>query len=133
MNAQQVSAEVIPTLEGGRRISAKDVITANNLSEYRLDSSACAKAEKFFRDAGFAVSPVVGISFSITGSVALFERVFGSELSVEESASVVRSVAAADGGDELSLDRLPTELTTAIQAVTFCPVEFDDEPTSFGF
>ena len=77
------------------------------------------------------MSPIIGISFSITGPLDLFESVFGCKLAVEESANVIRSVTSAEGKLELPLDKLPDDLVTAVQAVAFCPVEFHDDSTSF--
>ena len=132
MSAAEISAEVIPRLEGGRQISTNEIVTSENLAGYRIDRKACENATRFFRQSGFTVAPVVGISFSISGPATLFERVFGGKLTVEESSGVVQSVATVDGDAELSLDRLPGQLSSDIQAVTFMAVDLHDGPTSFG-
>ena len=102
------------------------MITAETLHEYEPDPNSVLKAQTRFNALGFQVSPVVGISFSITAAQSVFERVFNVLLqrNDKEGLEVVKEKRLA--GYDLPLDKLPKELKGLIYAVTFTP------PPDFG-
>jgi hypothetical protein len=87
----------------------------------RLDVEA---AQAFFRKAGFEVTDVYAISFSITGPRTVFEATFGEAIAPEGTGPA--TIATAPGRLGLRLDRLPEPVTRAVAAVTFSP------PPAFG-
>lgn len=105
------------------------LITSANVAEAAPPPEAVDTVRYFCADAGFAIGPFVGISFSIAGPASLFETVFGERPRLEERASVQQAMTAA--GDELSLDRLPPEVGRWVRAVTFTPPP-DFGPTGFA-
>jgi hypothetical protein len=82
--------------------------TADRAAELVPDEAGVAEVQDYFRDLGFDVGPLVGVSFSIDGDRSLFESTFGS----------------ADG--ELDLAPLPSTIREQLHAVTFT------EPPAFG-
>ena len=82
-------------------------------------------ARAFFGTAGFEVTDVYGISFSITGRPTVFEATFGETITTEGTGPA-DAVTTASGRLELRLDRLPEPVTRAVAAVTFSP------PPAFG-
>jgi hypothetical protein len=83
-------------------------ITARNIGRLEPDAGAARASRAWFEREGFAVSEAVGNSFSITGDAEIFER------KLDENAT-----GAADEGGELSMQRLPDELSGAVEAITF--------------
>lgn len=117
-----ISAQVILRPHSGKRLRADVPITSQNLAEYAPSPEDAAAARAAFRAAGFDAGEVLGISFSITGPLALFERFFGTKLRVDERGAVATVGAEAPaGGLELPLDRLPTALAARVTAVAFTP------------
>jgi hypothetical protein len=71
------------------------------------------RVRRWFAEQGFAVGPLVGISFSIEAPRPLMERHFADYH------------GAAEGGGELQLDALPEEPRAAVRAVAVeAPPEF---------
>jgi hypothetical protein len=83
------------------------------------DPADAGSASRYFSDAGFETDPVVGTSFAIVGPRSRFERVFGER--PEPTAAGGWSASGDEERLELSLDRLPDQLDTAVEAVTFSP------------
>jgi hypothetical protein len=83
------------------------------------DPAEADSASSYFSNAGFETDPVVGTSFAIVGPLSMFERVFGER--PEPTAEGGWSASAQEDRLELSLARLPTEVGTAVEAVTFSP------------
>jgi hypothetical protein len=84
-----------------------------------------AETTGFFRGAGFEVTDLVGISFSIVGSPSVFEGVFGErpERSVEKGIDTVRT--GGTGWSSISA-RCPESVRRHLQAVAFT------QPPAFG-
>jgi len=122
---QQLAAAVLLRPASGKKIDGYTRITAANIGEFRPSEGTVRAAAAFFRDEGFAVGPCVGISFSITGSTAVFERTFGAKVEVSEGAG---QVVAEDGTrtSDFNLDRLPPEVRELVTAVGF------ERATDFG-
>jgi hypothetical protein len=88
--------------------SPVDSPTADRVEELMSDAAAAAAVREYFRDLGFDVGPLVGVSFSIDADRSLFESTFGSV------------------GGELDLALLPSNIREQLQTVTFT------EPPAFG-
>jgi hypothetical protein len=116
---QPLSANVLLRPAGGGSVA--DVARAETAEQLTPDPALAARAEEYFRNAGFDVTASVGPSFSIVGSRELFEHTFAQRLEGDE-----RGIRTAEGSYELSLDPLPRDLADAIEAVTFTP------PPDFG-
>ncbi|GAB3897988.1 hypothetical protein ACFQ1S_29720 [Kibdelosporangium lantanae] len=102
---RQQSAEVVLTTPTG---TPHPPITSENIAQYQQDPTKVEPIRRWFRDQGFDTGELTGISFTVTGPRSLFEQVLGP------------------GDQELPLTNLPTEITEAIEAVTFSP------PPDFG-
>jgi hypothetical protein len=121
----QLSALVVLRPKDGRRLTGSEAITSETVDRYRPSPEGASRAAAYFRDAGFEVSELGGISFSITGHRSLFEERFGERLEPRREGGV-DSVRTEGGRLELPLDRLPPEVAGHVQAVTFTP------PPDFG-
>jgi hypothetical protein len=84
-----------------------------------------ARIKAWFGNRGFEVHAPFFASFSIGGRRSLFEEVFGDRLVVDQE-SLATSVTTADGGMELSLERLPDDVRSEVVSVAFMP------PPGFG-
>jgi hypothetical protein len=90
------------------------VISAETVHESQADPEAAERVRRAFEEAGFAVGPLVGISFAIEGPKELMQSRFPD-------------FAATEGtGRELSLELLPSNLTEVIHAVV------SEAPPDFG-
>jgi hypothetical protein len=121
---ERLSAEVVLRPASGE-LSGNEQITSENVQRFLPSPEAVSEATGYFRAAGFEVTDVVGVSFSIIGPPASYERTFGErpERSVEGGVDTVR---LKGGGLELGLGRLPEPVRRHLQAVTFTP------PPDFG-
>jgi hypothetical protein len=115
-----LAAEVVLRSAGGRLEGPRTPISSDNLGDQRPPFDTVAAATEFFRRQGFSVGEPGGISFTVAGPKSLFERVFGSTLTVTEERNMT-TTATADGALELPLDRIPAEVAEPIEAVTFTP------------
>jgi hypothetical protein len=105
-----LSALVVLRPAGGRALTGDEVITSETVAEFLPAPDDAERVRAYFRDLGYDVGPLVAMSFSITGPGPRFEETFGAQPDV----------------GELPLDRLPPEVSGAVQAVTFPP------PPDFG-
>lgn len=120
-----VSAQVV--LRPAKKASgARPPTTADNLAEIEPARGAVAAAVNAFRSKGFDAGPFVGISFSITGLVADFERLLGVSLRRGAGGGIEFVIPGGHAASELSEDRLPVDLRPLVQAVVFPP------PPAFG-
>ncbi len=104
----------------GRELSGHSVITADNIADYVPAPHDLAVARALFEQAGFEIGEPVGIGFSITGPLGLFERFFGTRVGPAEDGGY-GAFAGDEGRRELPLATLPGELTQRLIAVTFEP------------
>lgn len=116
---QPISATVLLRPAGGGSVA--DVARAETAAQLAPNPELAARAQEYFRAAGFDVTASVGPSFSIVGSRELFEGMFKQPLEGDE-----RGIHTGEGSYELPLDPLPRDLAGAIEAVTFTP------PPDFG-
>lgn len=73
-----------------------------------------------FSGTGFEVHAPFHMSFSIAGKRSVFERVFGTDLEIDEE-SLAAVVTTKDGSLELPLDQLPEEVRAAVASIAFMP------------
>lgn len=121
-----ISAVVVLYSKSGEQPSGRVVITAETLHKYQPDPTSVLEAQKRFNALGFQVSPVVGISFSITAPQSVFERVFNVLLQRNDKGGLEVVKKKRLAGYELPLEKLPKELKGLLYAVTFTP------PPDFG-
>lgn len=116
-----LSAQVILRSASGRSPNETGAITSKNIDMFVPQPEVAALVAATFQSLDFATGPLVGISFSITGSAGRFEKVFGVTLcrTDDEGVACLGPDGAADL--ELPLDRLGPEIVQAIHAVTFTP------------
>lgn len=89
-------------------------LTAARLAAELPDAEAVAAVQAELSGAGFTVHPALGISFSIEGRVADFQRYFG--VSPHQDAQGLWSV---EGGMALPLDGIPERARELIREVVF--------------
>ena len=104
----------------GGRLSGREPITSANVEAFRPSPAAVAVATGFFRDRGFESSQLRGISFTIVALQSVFERTFGTRLTVTRHDGAT-SVTSEAGTLELPLAQIPAEVAAVIEAVTFTP------------
>ena len=121
----ELSAVAILRPAGGAALGAGAPITAGTVAASLPDPVAVAHAQEWFRSVGFDVSDPGAVDFSITGSLALFERVFGTTLAVQGDGQVLDATVAG-GGRELPLAGVPDTVRSLLEAVAFT------EPPAFG-
>jgi hypothetical protein len=128
--AATVSAQVILIPASGQLIDCQTLISAANLSGFLPPPNALSATAAQFLAGGFEVGPLMGISFSVTGTIAAFEAFFG--LGVRLAGDRGYEFAAGDEsvGHELSGPNLPAALRHLVQAVVF-PLQPDFGPTEF--
>lgn len=123
---QPFSAQVVLKPGTGKVIDSATQITAENIKEYTPSPVAVAEVSQFFTDAGLETGGLVGISFSITGSVKTFENLFKIHLDEKNLARMQVTRGGKVISYELPLSALPASIAQLIIAVTFTP------PPDFG-
>ena len=120
--APVISAQVIIRSQSGETIRGDVPITASNIGRYSPAPDDVEKVQQAFRDAGFVVGNMVGVSFSITAPLSRFERFFRTKLRVAERGEVaLKGQDAPAGGLELSPTHLPRDAASRIAGVVFSP------------
>ena len=113
--ASPISAEVILKSKSGRSIaSAEQNITAANIEEFRPAEETIKQAIIHLDELGFAVSPG-GITLTISGEPALFEKVFKVKIIIEKQ-----------DGNRLTIRTnrqmsIPASLSHLVEKVEFVP------------
>ncbi len=125
-----VSAQVILRPASGKPIDGRAIITAENVDQFAPERGAADAAAETFRAQGFDVGPVVGVSFSIAGTVGIFESFFGLLLRSGKDRTVEFVVGEKVLAKELSGEKLPEGVRDCVQAVAFSPPP-DFGPTEF--
>jgi hypothetical protein len=114
-----VSAQVVLRPARGTLIRGDTRITADNISEFAPAPEAAASAADEFRSKGFQVGPLVGVSFSITGTVASFEKFFGVRLRRAGRGGILFVLEGDYSKLEISDQDLPGHLRKSVQAISF--------------
>jgi hypothetical protein len=115
-----VTALVIPRSASGKRFDGHTQITAANVSDYQPSAHDVAASAAGFTRLGFAVGPLVGISFAISGARTLFESVFAVKIDVDARGACTVRNSKGDAA-QLPLGYLPRELRELLLTVTFSP------------
>ena len=117
-----ITAQVIVRSRSGKRISGDVAITSRTITDYVPSPEDAEAATLRFRELGFEIGPLVGISFSITALASKFEETFGVKLRVDDRGAVARAGSEPPpGGLELPAQTLPPELAKLVVTVTFAP------------
>jgi hypothetical protein len=121
-----VSAQVVLRSESGKVPHGAVRITSANVQDYQPSADTVAAATGAFTRLGFAVTPVVGNSFSITAQVETFERVFGTAVRCRKSGEAL--FVNEQGGEsyELPSRQIPRAVRDTVLAVSFT------RPPDFG-
>lgn len=114
-----ISAQVLLRPASGKAIDSNVMITANNLAEYAPSPDTVAAASVIFRSNDFTVGPMVGVSFSITGTIKTFEKFFGTQVHMGKDGTNEFVVNGEVIGKELSGRQLPKELHSLVAIVAF--------------
>jgi hypothetical protein len=125
-----ISAQVMLRPASGKAIDSKVAITADNLAEFAPSPSTVTSASEIFRARGFEVGPMVGVSFSVTGTLQAFEEFFGMRIRIGKDGAYEFVVNDKVIGHELSSMELPKELHNFVAAVAF-PLPPDFGPANF--
>jgi hypothetical protein len=128
MKPPRISAQVIlPPAQG--ELDGNTRVTSETVGSLAPSPDQVARARKAFEEAGFEVSKLYGISFSITGPLELFEDFFKTNIKQDNSQGtyLVKDKAVSY---ELPLQKLPAHLREGITTVTFSPPP-DFGPTNF--
>lgn len=125
-----VSAQVILRPASGKAIDDRSVISADNLAEFAPSPSAVSSVTAGFRSKGFEIGPVVGVSFSVTGTIRAFEKFFGMRIRLGRDRAYEFVAKNKTVGHELSGENLPAVLREFVHAVAF-PLPPDFGPTKF--
>jgi subtilase family serine protease len=95
------------------------MITAKNLVEYAPSPNTVVAASEIFQANGFKVGPMVGVSFSITGTIKTFQKFFGTQVQIGKDGTNEFVVNGEVIGNELSGMELPKELHGLVAIVAF--------------
>lgn len=129
-----IHAIVVMRPADGKRLPKDAVITSENLKEFVPADEDSRYARSWFEKAGFQPGKLLGISFSIEGSLGLFEEFFKIDLIETEKGGLARSAQGEAGGAraELPLGGLPKGISGMIEAITFSdPLDFGPEKSFF--
>lgn len=123
---QTVSAQVVLIAASGKHPDKDSRITTANINEWLPSPEVVFRVGQAFRVLGFEVADPVGISFSISGPVHLFESVFKTHLRRLTSGAIQFSTGGQDSSYELDREKIPRDLRKYVSAITFTP------PPAFG-
>jgi hypothetical protein len=122
-----ISAQVIMPPATGK-LDRETPITTETISVLRPAPQKVARVRSAFEQAGFEVSELYGISFSITAPLKRFEEFF--KVKLEAGKDGVQVVSKEAKSYELPLNKVPANLRDLIDTVTFsAPPDFG--PTNF--
>jgi len=124
-----VYAHVVLRPPGGKPLVEDAQITAATLASFAPSPKDVNAVRIFFTNAGFDTTDLAGISFSISGSVRLFEEFFQVKVrSNDHGAISVRTggIATDDDKRELPSNVLSESIAPLVEAIVFSP------PVDFG-
>lgn len=119
---EPVTALVLLRPASGEQITGRTPITADTLARYAPEPADADRVARGFREAGFEVGPVGGISLAVTAPRALFEDFFGVRVALSPDGGWVLGDEAVGDRRDVPLNRLPQDMAARVLAVTF------DEP-----
>ena len=111
--------------EGGRIISGHSVIDSGNIKDYVPSEADVSELCRIFEKNGFSTGELSGISFSITGPAAAFEKFLRAEICEDKDGLPGFVSEGRKVGLELSNEMLPEEVKTFVNAIVFtAPPDF---------
>jgi hypothetical protein len=125
-----ISAQVILRPASGRTIDGKTNISSENLAEFAPSSKTLSLATAEFRARGFETGPLVGVSFSATAPIEVFEKFLGGKIRLKPDSGQVSLTKHGVVREELSGEDLPSSLREHVLAIAF-PAPPDFGPTRF--
>jgi hypothetical protein len=125
-----ISALIVMTPASGRMIDGSVVISAANVADFAPSPEAVRSVTAELRSKGFKIGPLVGISFSVEGTVRAFEEFFGTQIQLGKDGAYEFVTKRKTHGHELSKEDLPGALRKYVTAVAF-PLPPDFGPTEF--
>ena len=129
---QSVSAQVLLVSATGQTVDGNTLITSENIDNYRPSEETVQHVSHYFRRHGFEVSPLVGISFTISASAHHFSDVFQVSLTENETDGIQAVIGSNTPRSDLPLESLDNEIVDSLISVTFVPPP-DFGPTNFSF
>jgi hypothetical protein len=94
-------------------------ITSKNIQALAPSAEVVAETMDAFRNLGFEIGPMGGISFSITAPYRRFRELFQTLAARAPDGGVVVSEAAETPVRELPVENLPKEVARNVVTVTF--------------
>ena len=122
----QISAQVVLVSKSKKKISGHTIISSENISDYSPDEKAINEINKLFRDKGFDVGGMYGISISITAPKEVFEKFLEVNIFREKDGSYGFVSKGKKLGKELNNELLPDIIKDKVQEITFT------KPPDFG-
>jgi subtilase family serine protease len=126
-----ISVEVLLRSASVSVIKENNQITSKNIHEYLPAAETVDSITRFFRQKGFEVFPLGGISLTIAGTIEQFSELFDTNIVVDEAKGVLGIHESEESSHLLPLAQLPKYIQEQIVAVTFVPPP-DFGPTNFG-
>jgi subtilase family serine protease len=123
---QVISAQVVLRSASGKAFDGHTPITSETIDEFRPSTETVEETTSAFTSAGFDIGAMVGISFSITGSVVTFEKVFETKLTYHNKKGIQAMLTDGSFSSELPLTEIAESIASLIVTVTFMP------PPDFG-
>jgi hypothetical protein len=121
-----ITAMVVLAAASGAALPRDGSVTSATVGAHAPDPGAAAAAADRFRAAGFEVGNIVGVAFSVTGEPALFEKVFGYAVEINDAGEPFFETDAGSTR-ELPAAGLPDALALGVEAVVFSPAyDLDD-------
>lgn len=121
-----VSAQIILPSLSGAKIGSETSITVENVQQLTPSTETIFKATGYFREKGFEVGNVVGISFSITGAVELFEEILNVKVVLDDNNAAIFISSKGLKTSTLEGDALKSLPDGLVDSITF------PEPLDFG-
>ncbi len=125
-----ISAQVILRPASGRTIHDGVKITSTNIAEFAPSPDDVSSVTGELRARGFEIGHVVGISFSLTGTIDAFEKLFRMRIRRGKDGAYEFVAGGEVVGHELTGKHLPEVLRETVHAVAF-PLPPDFGPTRF--
>ncbi len=127
LNPEQIiAAEVLLISATGITFDENTLITSDNIKDYQPAAETTQIVSQYFKNNGFEVTPMVGISFTIYAPARHFSDFFNTSLGVDEAGGIRVLLSSSKTSLELPLDLLPDSIENLIVAITFsAPANFD--------
>lgn len=127
LNPEQIiPAEVLLISATGITVDENTLITSDNIEDYLPAAETTQIVSQYFKNNGFEVTPLVGISFTIYAPARHFSDFFNTSLGVDEARGIRVLLNSSKASSELPLNLLPDSIKNLIVTITFsAPANFD--------